>query len=154
MDKIKCGCECSCIDKPEEIKNSEEKKNPEEQKKKEFLYMVTIQPYFEQRTQQYVHIMTLNAAPPSTDPLANIVKILPTPRVSHFIQEYEPFVYAVYDPSNTNNLITMSKIGCFFNYVIDNGYTINRLLSNVMTSPAMRNRAQGPKKDILCFIEK
>lgn len=150
MENKKCSCDCHC--KLQEQNNAEQK--GEEYKKKEFLYMVTIRPYYNPITQQYVHIMTLNAPPPSTDPLANIVKILPTPRESHFIQEYEPFVYAVYDPSNTNILITMSKIGSFFSYVIDNGYTINKILSNVMTSPAMRNRAEGPKKDILCFIEK
>jgi hypothetical protein len=128
--------------------------NEEPKKKKDFLYMVTIQPYYDPRTQQYVHIMTLNAAPPPGDPLSMIVKTVATPRMSTFVQEYEPFVYAVFDPENPSELITMSKISSFFVYILDNGYTINKMLSNVMTSPAMRNRAEGPKKDILCFIEK
>jgi len=126
----------------------------EEEKKKEFLYMVTIQPYYEPKSQQYVHIMTLNAQPPQTDPLYTIVRVLSTPRVSHFVQEYEKCVYAVYNPINPAELITMDTIHTFFNFIMDNGYSINKLLSNVMTSPAMRNRAQGPRKDILCFIEK
>jgi hypothetical protein len=116
--------------------------------------MVTIQPYYEPISQKYVHIMTLNAQPPPTDPLSKIVKILATPRLTTFIQEYEQYVHAVYDPEDTNKLITMSRISSFFDYIIDNGYSLNKILSNVMTSPAMRNRAIGPRKDILCFIEK
>ena len=124
------------------------------EEKDKYLYMVTIQPYFEPRTQQYIHIMTLNAQPPNTDILSTITRILPTPRVSHFVQEYERFVYAVYNPLNPTELITMDTISTFFGFIIDNGYTINKVLSNVMTSPSMRNRAEGPRKDILCFIQK
>jgi len=126
----------------------------EDKYKKNGLYMVTIQPYYEPISQQYIHIMTLNARPPQSDPLSRIVKILSTPRMTSFVQEYETYVYAVYDPEDTNKLITMSRISTFFEYIIDNGYRLNKMLSNVMTSPAMRNRAIGPRKDILCFIEK
>lgn len=129
-------------------------KAKENEKKRENLYMVTIQPYYEPRTQQYIHIMTMNALPSKTDPLYKIVKILPTPRMTKFIQEYQAYVYAVYDPEDTSKLINMDRVSAFFEYIFDNGYKLNRTLSNIMTSPAMRNKAIGPRKDILCFIEK
>jgi len=120
----------------------------------EDLYMVTIQPYFEPSSQQYVHIMTFNAKPPQDDPLSKIVKMLPTPKMSPFLQDCEAFVYAVFNPRDTTQLINMNTIPYFFEYIYDNGYKLNNYLSNVMTSPPMRNKSIGPKKDILCFIEK
>jgi len=105
------------------------------------LYIVCMQPYYNPIKQEYIHIMTLDKKPPHSDPLSKIVKVLQTQRLSSFIQEYKKCVYAVYNPNDTDELITMNTITLFFEYIINNGYSISK-------------KVEITKKDILCFIEK
>lgn len=114
------------------------------------LYMVKIQPFYNTIKDEYIHILTLNTKPKNDEPLSKIIKVLHNNRLSQFIQEYERCIYAIYNPEYPNELINMNTISTFFNYIFLHGYKINKQLTNVMTSPQMRNNTQG----ILCFIEK
>ena len=88
--------------------------------------------------------------PPQSDPLSKIVKVLQTQRLSSFIQEHEKCVYALYNPNNPNELINMSTIPTFFEYIINNGYSLNKNLTKIIE----KNTNTNTTKNILCFIQK
>lgn len=110
------------------------------------LYSVYTQPYYNPVKQQYFHIITINQMPPQSDPLSKIVKVLQTQRLSSFIQEHQKCVYAIYNPNNPDELIDMNTITIFFEYIINNGYSLHKTLTKIMNT--------NMKKDILCFIQK
>lgn len=107
-------------------------------------YMVSIKPYYENVSEKYINIITLDRIPKESEALLKIVRVLNVSRLSTFNRE-NSCVYAVYDPENTNKLISIKEISKFFDYIIMNGYNINEELTRIM---------KNSKENILCFIEK
>jgi hypothetical protein len=115
------------------------------------IYMISVIPYYDSKQQTYIHIIIIDKSPPQTDSLSSIVKLLSTPKLSPFKQDYEGCVYAIYDPDYPNELLTLKKMSTLFKFLITNNYKINKTLTKIVTDPKNRH---GPNNDILCFIQK
>ena len=115
------------------------------------MYTISTQPFYDSFLQTYKNIYVIDQKP--SGPLANIVKQLNSPKLSPFTTHtndgcYKPCLYAVYNPTNTQQLLCIEDLGILFNYVISNNYSIDTSLTKMMNQSKVEF-----KKNFVCFIK-
>ena len=94
-------------------------------------YAVSMTPYL--KNDEYLKIITIKPEPTS-GALKTITKRIPPAKLSPFTQRINQSnnqrcnntcLYAVYDINNQSEFMCLSQMPELYNYLIDNGYTIN-----------------------------
>lgn len=104
------------------------------------VYALYIQPYYDQNSQQYTNIITINTMPDG--PLANYVSNIRFNRLSDFKQfsnNCNPLcIYAIKTITgvscNNFNLLSSEQLNDLINFLIQNNYTINKDLTKIMNN--------------------
>jgi len=113
-------------------------------------YTLSYQAFYDSVNQCYKPIIVIDRKP--NKPLSNIVKTLHTPKLSSFQQStpcspIKTCVEAIYNPENTNELLSMSDISILFSFLNSNGYTIDTKLTNMLN-----NSNINMSNKLICFI--
>ena len=113
-------------------------------------YQLTSEVYLDTFFKCYKKIITINKMP--SDPSLNmLIKVVGREKLSIF-QGYgnqcdckKPCLLVVLNPNNTREFLCLEDIAELFTFLIDNGYTIQTAITEMLLSK---------NKDIICFISK
>lgn len=114
------------------------------------MYTLSSQPIYDSYNESYKNIYTLDRQP--SGKLSTIVKRLNPPKLSPFKVNnndgcYNPCIYAIYNPNNTQELLCMSQLGLLFSFLTSNQYTIDTKLTSMMNKSKVEFQ-----KNFICFI--
>jgi len=113
-------------------------------------YTVSTQVFYDNQNTCYKPIIVIDRKPLA--PLSTIVKTLYTPKLSPFQQAtpcspIKSCVQAIYNPENTNELLTINELSLLFSFLTTNGYTIDTDLTNMLN-----NSKISMSNKLICFI--
>lgn len=114
------------------------------------LYALNQQPFYDSFTQSYRQILTINKMPDG--PLKSRVRLIHPPPLSPF--QFPPpqccppqrCIYAIY--GSHGQLLCTDHIPDFFQYLVENNYEFDYMLSNMMEKTKVK-----PNNTLLCYIK-
>ena len=116
------------------------------------LYTISTQSFYDEIKQCYKKILTINTKPLGT--LKNLVKQINPPKLSPFKQssyccQESKCIYAIMNPTNTNELLCIDDIPELFSFVSTHPeYSIDTNITNMMNNSDVKMNNK-----LLCFIK-
>lgn len=118
-------------------------------------YTISSQIYYDTYNTCYKRILTIDRKP-SSGTLNGIVKRLTMSKLSEFKQStaccpIDKCIYALYNPHNPLELLTLEDQSLLISYLSENSFTINTALTQLMLENPIK---QSSEKQIMFFITK
>jgi hypothetical protein len=111
------------------------------------IYSISSQPFYDTHNTSYINILVIHTFP--NGPLAKLVKKIHTPKLSPFKSSLliENCVNAIYKIDNLNEFMTIDDIPTLFNYLLENGYTIDTSITKMMNMSDIKSTNK-----LICYI--
>jgi hypothetical protein len=109
-------------------------------------FLLTSEPYLNKCEEQYRNIITVNILPQG--PLKRYVIGIRTPRLSHFDCYGRDKCALALLSFRSGRLMSDDEIPNLFSFLLENGYTIDTNLTNMMNNGSVKLN----NKTVICFV--
>ena len=116
-------------------------------------YSISSIPFYDNIEQTYKHIYIIDRNP--NDPsLSKIIRQIMTPSLSSFLPNSNLCVYSILNPNDVSQYLQLGQEPALFSYLMQNSYTINTQLTDIIHNNARQNNISNVNSQLLCLISK